>query len=90
MFYIAARMDPSRSEQVGRQACWTCVLVDCKEEARSSFMKYRKHHAVVSLTDVPYRRIYAWVLEQMERFKKPLAYTHPQGAVIWIRLGLQD
>ena len=65
-------------------------LVDCKEVPRSSFMKYRKHHAVVSLTDVPYRRIYAWVLEQVERFKEPLAYTHPQGAVIWIRLGLQD
>lgn len=29
---------------------------------------------------------YVWQLEQAERFKVPIPYNHPRGAVIWVRL----
>lgn len=29
---------------------------------------------------------YAWVLEQAERFEKPIPYNHPKGAVIWVKI----
>ncbi len=31
---------------------------------------------------------YAWVLEKAKRYEKPIPYTHPQGAVIWVRLNI--
>jgi ASCH domain len=27
-----------------------------------------------------------WVMEKIQAFKKPVPYTHPKGAVIWIKL----
>lgn len=29
---------------------------------------------------------YAWVLEDVKRYDKPIPYKHPQGAVIWVKL----
>jgi hypothetical protein len=29
---------------------------------------------------------YAWVLSAAKRLKTPVAYKHPQGAVIWVTL----
>lgn len=29
---------------------------------------------------------YAWVLEDAKRYENPMPYTHPQGAVIWVKL----
>lgn len=31
---------------------------------------------------------FPWVLENAERYKKPVRYKHPQGAVIWVNLGV--
>jgi hypothetical protein len=28
---------------------------------------------------------YAWYLENAKRFKQPLPYIHPKGAVIWVK-----
>ena len=47
----------------------------------------------VSKHKVPYRGCehlakkwnHAWVLEEAERFKYPIPYQHPKGAVIWVR-----
>ncbi len=58
-------------------------LVDCVQIARSTFMKHVHHHCVPRLSMVPYKRIFAWVLEDAERFMRPLVYKHRQGAVIW-------
>lgn len=30
--------------------------------------------------------VYAWEVEDARRFKRPIPYHHPQGAVIWVRL----
>lgn len=29
---------------------------------------------------------HAWVLEDIKPLDKPIAYTHPQGAVIWVNI----
>lgn len=34
----------------------------------------------------PYKNIYAWELKNAVRFEKPIPYSHPQGAVIWVNL----
>jgi hypothetical protein len=33
-----------------------------------------------------YRRIYAWILSNASRLRKPMRYRHPSGAVIWVNL----
>ena len=61
-------------------------LVDCFELSKSQFGKSRCHHCVRYLSEVPYNRMFAWVLNDAERFEKPFMYEHAQGAVIWVRL----
>ncbi len=61
-------------------------LVDCLPVPRSSFMEHMSRHYVPSLSEVPYKRIFAWVLKEAERFKKPFVYKHRLGAVIWIKV----
>ncbi len=34
----------------------------------------------------PYPKTYAWVLKDPVSFAKPLPYSHPRGAVIWVNL----
>jgi len=29
---------------------------------------------------------YAWLLKDAKRYKKPIPYEHPKGAVIWVKL----
>ena len=33
-----------------------------------------------------YRQTYAWVVQNARRLERPVAYRHPSGAVIWVRL----
>ncbi len=89
-----------RGEKTTRLNCWIhfaeskaggklvgrARVVACKHLAKSSFMKYVEHHCVTSLSDVKYKKIFAWVLEGAERFKRPFEYKHQQGAVKWVRV----
>ena len=34
----------------------------------------------------PYDKTYAWVLTNASQLAKPVAYSHPSGAVIWVNL----
>jgi hypothetical protein len=36
--------------------------------------------------DQRYTRSFAWVLDQVQILSEPVAYVHPQGAVIWVNL----
>lgn len=29
---------------------------------------------------------YAWVLSNVKKYDKPIPYTHPRGAVIWVKI----
>lgn len=33
-----------------------------------------------------YKTHYAWVLKNAKRFKTPVKYKHPKGAVVWVKL----
>lgn len=33
-----------------------------------------------------YPKVYAWVLSEAKRLKRPRPYRHPAGAVIWVNL----
>jgi hypothetical protein len=37
--------------------------------------------------NVRYASPHAWVLENAVRYETPVPYDHPQGAVIWVKLG---
>jgi hypothetical protein len=67
-----------------------CELIDCvgpltKSAFRRNAAKagMRPREAVLGR----YRKTYAWVLAKPKRLKKPIAYKHPNGAVIWVILG---
>lgn len=56
---------------------------------RDQMLKYQEKHRI------PSDRIksgsvdtwcYAWQLEDVKRLAKPVPYTHPKGAVIWVKL----
>ena len=72
--------------QAGGKLIGRARLVDCLSVPRSSFMKHVSRHCVTSLSEVPYKSIFAWVLKNAERFKSPFVYKHKQGAVIWIKV----
>jgi len=66
-----------------------CELVDCigplsahvfKENARNAGME--PEHAELGY----YKRTYAWVMAKPRRLTKPIPYSHPSGAVIWVKL----
>jgi hypothetical protein len=42
-----------------------------------------KHHKVCNL---PEKYRFAWVLSCAKRYPNPVAYQHPQGAVIWVKV----
>lgn len=35
---------------------------------------------------VGYERVFAWVMSDAVRYSEPIRYTHPPGAVIWVKL----
>ena len=61
-------------------------LVDSFRVPKNTFEQQIHRHCVTNVKDVPYRNMFAWVLEDAERFVEPFSYVHPQGAVIWVRL----
>jgi hypothetical protein len=36
---------------------------------------------------LPYRKTFAWVLENARKLKTPVRYRHPSGCIIWVNLG---
>jgi len=47
------------------------------------------HHKVKDLSLID-KWSYAWVLSNAKRFDKPIPYTHPKGAVIWVKIDLHN
>jgi len=35
---------------------------------------------------LPYKRTFAWILNNPKRLEQPVAYVHPSGSVIWVSL----
>lgn len=43
-------------------------------------------HRIIDTDDIKYKTIYAWILSKPNRFKEPIPYKHPLGAVVWVNL----
>ena len=61
-------------------------LVDCFELSADTFEAHAHRHCVAAWSSLTYKRAFAWVLEQAERFEKPFAYAHRPGAVVWVNV----
>ena len=48
-----------------------------------------RRHRIRDLDIVKYKEVYAWVLSDPVRYKNPVPFYIPQGAVIWLRLDWQ-
>ena len=73
--------------QAGGKLMGRARLVDCiplSGTTEAGFKKDFKRHRLPSLKVVPYKKPYAWVFKDAERFAKPYTYEHRQGAVIWV------
>ena len=44
----------------------------------------QSRHQIDDLSILKYRKLYAWVLKDVEELEEPIAYEHPQGAVTWV------
>lgn len=66
----------------------TINIVDCKELTWEEYQQSESFHCIPKELRItpPYKRIYAWVLENPIQLERPIPYHHPQGAVIWVNL----
>lgn len=63
-------------------------LVDCVAlpEKEQWFYQERHRHRVLYSSDICYERPHAWILKNAAIYVHPKNYSHPSGAVIWVRL----
>jgi hypothetical protein len=72
------------------QIVGTCKIVETKGPLKGADllknagkMGFRRSEIDGSL---PYPKTFAWVLKEAMRFRTPLPYKHPYGAIGWVRL----
>ena len=61
-------------------------LVDSFEIDLERYKKYCKDLYGYEEQCLPYKKTYAWVVENPLIYSEPKEYIHPQGAVIWVNL----
>ena len=70
-----------------------CDVVDCigpltHDQLRATA---ERHRIPLHMLDrLPYPQTYAWVVGNPKPLATPIAYRHPSGAVIWVRLDQQN
>lgn len=69
-----------------------CYLIDSKKLTLDEFIKnIDKHHVDdISLLKYPEDKIYAWIIDKVKLYEKPIAYRHPRGAIIWVNLDKEE
>lgn len=61
-------------------------LIDCIELDLKKYKEYCLKVHGENKFDLPYKKTYAWVLENPVLYEEPVSYSHPIGAVIWVNL----
>lgn len=70
-----------------KEICGYCDLVDVIGPLGKNDMNNNIHHHHSGPTkQMPYNKTYAWVMKNPKILKVPKTYTHPNGAVIWVKL----
>jgi hypothetical protein len=57
--------------------------------SRNKLKRSESFHAIPPShfkSGLPYPKTFAWSLANIRKFKSPIPYKHPKGAVIWINL----
>ena len=63
-----------------------CHITDSFAMDKGVLGKHVVKHCVKDLGMIPYRRPHAWVLSKARRYKTPFEYSHPRGAIKWVKL----
>ena len=61
-------------------------LVDSFEINLEKYNEYHKEMYGTVCDKLPYKKTYAWVLENACLYKEVISYNHPRGAIIWVNL----
>lgn len=65
----------------------TVELIDCIPCTVGRFMAYKEKHCIKEQKMAfHYNQAWAWVVKNPVIFSEPVPYSHPQGAVIWVKL----
>ncbi|OLQ13943.1 hypothetical protein AK812_SmicGene1928 [Symbiodinium microadriaticum] len=78
--------------QVGRFEDGKLVPWSDSEDDRRNFIGRPENltkHCIEDLGIVQYPRVFAWVMEQRQRYEKPVLYKHKMGCVNWVKLDWQ-
>ena len=63
-----------------------CDLIDCLKLSLEDYKKSIDKHCIKNVDKLPYKSTFAWVVSNPLRYEAPRKYTHPNGAVIWVKL----
>jgi hypothetical protein len=70
----------------GGRIAGQCHITDSFAIDKGKLGKNFPKHRIKDLALITYRRPHVWVLEKARRYKKPFVYSHPQGAIKWVKL----
>ena len=62
-----------------------CVLSGCHKVNEKMAVENSNKHQVKDLSLLK-KWSWAWLISEAKRYKSPVKYNHPQGAVIWVNL----
>lgn len=65
------------------------TIIDCFRPSWSLVRHGRAFHQVKDVKQLE-KWPWAWVLRDAKRYDKPIPYSHPQGAVIWVKLNRDE
>lgn len=64
----------------------SCEIVDSKELTIKSYRQYKDFHKIKNVNTLPYKRTFAWIIKNAQRYETPRKYKHHNGAIIWVNL----
>ena len=64
----------------------TCEIVDCIELSQVDYQNNVSKHSIKDVSFMPYKKTFAWVISNAQRYEVPRKYKHPNGAIIWVNL----
>ena len=63
-----------------------CHITDSFAIDKGKLGNHFSKHRIKDLALITYRRPHVWVLSKALRYKTPFVYSHPQGAIKWVKL----
>ncbi len=67
-----------------------CEVVGCTTElSQTEFAQHKDKHCSKSTTK-PYSKTYAWKIQNAKKYDDPIPYSHPKGAIIWVKVTLSE